>query len=136
MTSSLERAFLHQWLARYPDLPPVTQHVLPAWREWALEQKRRGLRKRAVAMRADFAWPEAQLALELQGGTWRRGGHSTGAGIDRDATKLLLAQTDDWSLLQLTTSMLRDSETIWLPKLAGLICRRRLLLRHLQGVPA
>lgn len=77
-------------------------------------------------MRADFAWPDAMVAVEMQGGTWsrRRSGHSTGRGIDRDCTKAVLAQTGGWLLLPLTTTMLRNQELIWLPRLATLIRSR------------
>ena len=36
--------------------------------------------------RADFAWPEYQLLVEVQGGIWRRGGgaHSHPIDIERD----------------------------------------------------
>lgn len=123
-SSSLERAFLGAWSVRHPELPPVREFVIPGWRAWAEEQKRRGLRKRVVPMRADFAWPDARVALELQGGTWRRGGHSTGGGIERDATKAALAQLDGWVLLAFTSGMLGQPGT-WFPRLAACIHARR-----------
>lgn len=36
----------------------------------------------------DFAYPAAKLLIEVNGGTFIRGGHSTGLGIRRDYEKL------------------------------------------------
>lgn len=122
--SRLELQFSALWGVRYPELPPTREHVLPVWQEWAQELKRRGRRRRSVPMRADFAWPDARVALELQGGTWVTGGHSTGQGIERDAIKALLAQSDGWALVAFTDAMLRSQTEIWLPRLAVLIRSR------------
>lgn len=65
-------------------------------------------------MVADFAWPEARIAVEVQGATWVKGGHSTGAGIARDAAKSNLAQLSGWVLLALTAEMIRPD---WLARL-------------------
>ena len=119
--SSLEQLFLHKWMLRFPSLPPQEQFTIPAWRDFAREQKRRG-----SPMRADFAWPAAAVALELQGGTWgrRRSGHSTGKGIQQDCIKTFVAQHAGWVLLPMTTTMLQGQELIWLPRLADCILRR------------
>jgi hypothetical protein len=116
--SSLEQLFLDQWQLRFPDLPPVEQFTIPEWRGFAREQKRRG-----PPMRADFAWPAAAVALELQGGTWgrRRSGHSTGKGIQQDCIKTFVAQSAGWVLLPMTTTMLQQQELIWLPRIADCI---------------
>lgn len=77
-------------------------------------------------MRADFAWPAAQVALEIQGGIWVKSGHSTGAGIDRDAAKSFVAQADGWVLVAFTEQMFDKQGAIWLPKLAQTIKTRQL----------
>lgn len=119
--SHLEQRFAAAWTVRYPDLVPAREYVLPVWKDWAAELKRRGLRRRAVPMRADFAWPLARVALEIQGGTWVKSGHSSGGGIERDATKAFLAQCDGWVVLCLTEGMLTRQADVWLPRLAELI---------------
>lgn len=58
--------------------------------------------------RFDLAIPAINLAIEIEGATWVRGGHSTGAGIDRDCTKGNLAVARGWRCLRYTTSQLRD----------------------------
>ena len=123
--SHLEQVFAATWGVRYPELPPSREVVLPVWAEWAQELKRRGLRQRAVAMRADFAWPAARVGLEIQGGTWVKSGHSTGTGIERDAVKGLLAQSSGWALVAFTDHMLCRQGEIWLPLLADLIRSRQ-----------
>lgn len=122
--SYLEQRFASQWVVRYPELVYEREHVLPGWREWAREKVRRGLVSRAVPMRADFAWPQASVALEIQGGQWVKSGHSSGSGLERDAIKALLAQLDGWALVSLTESMLCRHGQIWLPRLEQLIRSR------------
>lgn len=110
---------------RCPDLPFEREYHLPAWVAWAHERKNLGLSKRAVSMRADFAWPEAQVAVEVQGGIWVKGGHSSGSGIDRDAAKSFLAQADGWLLAAFTEGMFTRQAEIWLPKLEAAIRLRQ-----------
>jgi very-short-patch-repair endonuclease len=51
--------------------------------------------------RFDFAWPDLQLAVELQGGIFgRKSGHNTGAGIRNGMEKLNRAQIAGWTVLQ------------------------------------
>ena len=123
--SHLEQRFSAQWVVRYPDLPFEREHVVPAWRTWAEWKKASGLTTRAQPMRADFAWPAACVAVEIQGGTWgRKSGHSSGSGIERDAIKTLLAQMDGWALIPLTDHMVGRDAQIWLPRLEHLIRSR------------
>jgi hypothetical protein len=123
-SSHLEQQFAGRWVVRYPDLPFEREHVVPAWRTWAEWKKAAGITSRSVPMRADFAWPQACVALEIQGGTWVKSGHSSGRGIERDAIKALLAQLDGWALVALTDHMLGRDAHIWLPRLEQLIRSR------------
>ena len=75
--------------------------------------------------RFDYAWPAIdpwrhKVALEVQGGIWRKkGGAHTGTGHLRDMEKLNLAQTQGWTVLQLTPQQVGDGELEkWLRKLA------------------
>ncbi len=122
--SHLEDRFASQWIVRFPELPFERELVIPGWREWARERVRRGLATRAVAMKADFAWPAARVVLEVQGGQWVKSGHSSGGGIERDAIKALTAQLDGWALVAMTERMLCRQHEIWLPMVAGLIRSR------------
>lgn len=46
--------------------------------------------------RWDFAWPEARVLVEINGGTYAHMGHSTGPGIARDYEKSNLAMLAGW----------------------------------------
>lgn len=62
--------------------------------------------------RFDLAWPACSLALEISGGTWGVGGHSTGQGIQRDYEKLNLAVVLGWRVLQADATMVRDGRAL------------------------
>lgn len=62
----------------------------------------------------DRAWPEARVAVEIQGGTWNRGKHGRGKGISEDAKKACLAAAYGWRLFPLTSDMLRDDPMLYL----------------------
>lgn len=136
MPSHLEEAFANQWLVSFPDLPFEREHTLQVWRDWAVYQKQEGLRsRRPAAYRADFAWPDALVAVEINGGLWKPGGHSTGRGISRDITKTTLAQLSGWVLIPLSDAHIFDGTPYWLQLIADLIAHRRdqLLGRHPAG---
>jgi len=46
--------------------------------------------------RWDFAWTDARVLVEINGGTYARMGHSTGTGIARDYEKSNLAMLAGW----------------------------------------
>lgn len=62
--------------------------------------------------RFDFAWPERKLLIEVQGAIWVRGGHSTGAGITRDAEKLNLATLAGFKCLHLTSAHVMSGQAL------------------------
>lgn len=124
-SSPLEDRFADRWQQRYPLLGFKREYSLPAWEAWAIERKHLGLVSRRVRYRADFAWPDAEVALEIQGGTWTLGKHSSGVGIERDCAKAFTAQASGWLCLAMTGTMLKTQEGIWLPKLAALIQARQ-----------
>lgn len=55
--------------------------------------------------RFDYAWPEKKIALEVEGGLWRKGGgaHSHPKGILRDIEKYNLATTLGWRVIRVTS---------------------------------
>jgi len=62
--------------------------------------------------RFDFAWPEFRLLVEVQGGTWINGGHSSGSGIARDCEKGNLATLAGWKVLHVTGDQIRSGIAI------------------------
>lgn len=65
--------------------------------------------------RWDFAWPDAKLALEIQGGVWVSGSHGRGTGIVRDQEKLNLAAVAGWRTLQVQPKQAMTAQTAdWL----------------------
>jgi hypothetical protein len=108
--STLEAAFLQAWriYARgYPD--PVREYRFAAH---AVGGPGRGVRARLEEAglsdwRLDMAWvgPDP-VALELDGGTWTRGRHVTGAGYAEDCRKLNAATTLGWRVYRVTSDML------------------------------
>jgi very-short-patch-repair endonuclease len=60
--------------------------------------------------RFDFAWLRHKVALEVEGGIWINGGHSTGYGIERDMEKYNLAQINGWTVLRVSSGHIRRGE--------------------------
>lgn len=54
----------------------------------------------------------ADLAIEIQGAVWRKGGHSTGAGIIRDCEKLNAVVLAGYRPLMFTSGMVMDGSAI------------------------
>ena len=60
--------------------------------------------------RLDFAWPDHRIAVEIEGGTWVRGGHNRGAGYESNCRKYNHATLQGWKLFRFTTGMVRSWE--------------------------
>lgn len=120
--SRLESRFAAAWMRDFPSLPFVRELEIPPWQAWASERKGLGLSSRTTSYRADFAWPEALVVVEVQGGIWGKGAHSSGTGINRDCAKSVVAQCAGWAVLPITDRMLDGNQQwIWLPRIANLI---------------
>lgn len=72
--------------------------------------------------RFDFAYPEAKVALEVEGGTWTNGRHSRGKGFEGDVDKANMAQLLGWLVIRVTTDMVYDNR-------AADVLRAALILR-------
>ena len=62
--------------------------------------------------RADFAWPELRLLVEVEGGQYVKGRHQTPAGFEADCEKYNLAALEGWTVLRFTTSMIHDGRAV------------------------
>lgn len=58
--------------------------------------------------KADYAWPDAMVILEVNGQIWKKGGHSSGKGLLRDYEKSNLAQLDGWTYLTFTPQQVAE----------------------------
>ena len=88
--------------------------------ELALQIKALGLPEpvreyRAIAgrkFRFDFAWLEQRLLVEVNGGTYTQGAHSTGQGIARDYEKANLAVLHGWRVLTFDGKAVKSGEAV------------------------
>jgi len=62
--------------------------------------------------RFDFAWPEYQLAAEVDGAVWTGGRHARGAGIESDCEKFNLAIVNGWKVCRFTVGMVADGRAL------------------------
>lgn len=90
--TNLEATFLFWWnmLARTPE--PEQEYRFYADRRW----------------RFDFAWPDALVAVECEGGTWTHGRHVRGDGFRKDCEKYNKAAYFGWRVFRVTAGMLND----------------------------
>ena len=56
--------------------------------------------------------PSSSILLEVQGGIWVQGGHSTGTGIERDMEKLNLATVNGFRVLQVGKKHVKNGEAL------------------------
>lgn len=82
------------------DIPaPTREHRFDATRRW----------------RFDFAWPFASgggVALEIEGGLWKRGRHNRAPGMIADMEKYNSATVQGWRVLRVTPQQLITRNTI------------------------
>ena len=62
--------------------------------------------------RADFAFPEVRLLVEVEGGVWTRGRHVRGQGFINDCMKYNTATLLGWRVLRFTTGMVDDGTAL------------------------
>ncbi|CAM2295450.1 DUF559 domain-containing protein [Ralstonia mannitolilytica] len=56
----------------------------------------------------DFANPALMVALEVEGGTWTRGRHTSGKGYAADCEKYSTAAVMGWRVLRFTTDQVKN----------------------------
>ena len=71
----------------------------------------------------DYAWPDSKVAVEVEGGIWRKGGgaHSNPSNILRDIEKYNAAQELNWKVYRVTTDEVKKGVALqsvikWLKK--------------------
>lgn len=73
-------------------------------REYKFDPKRR--------WRADFAWPELMLLVEVEGGHWQNGRHTRGSGFDADCEKYAEAVLAGWRVIRVTSTHVNSGEAL------------------------
>ncbi len=71
----------------------VTEHYFAKPRRW----------------RFDIAYPDAMLAVEIEGGGWVNGRHVRGGGFAKDLVKYAEATALGWSVLRVDGAMIDDN---------------------------
>ena len=97
--SYLEEIFNNLWIEKYPQIE--------------LKRQYKHIPKRRF--RADFAHLPSKTIIEIQGGRWIKGGHTSGKGLESDCEKTLISASQGWIILPLVDSMITDEsiETIY-----------------------
>jgi len=62
--------------------------------------------------RFDFVFPKFQLVVEVEGGTWSGGRHTSGVGFQNDCIKYNLALENGWRVLRFTSNLVKDRSGI------------------------
>ena len=75
---------------------PVTEHKFHPTRRW----------------RFDYAWPDQKIALEQEGGVWRGGRHTSGAGFVKDMEKYNTATLLGWRIIRGTPQQVRSLQVL------------------------
>lgn len=70
--------------------------------------------------RGDLLWPEQRLLVEVDGGVYTGGRHATGQGIERDNVKHNLAVLNNYRVLRVNGSHVRDGSAVaWIAAALG-----------------
>jgi very-short-patch-repair endonuclease len=88
MSTTIRQVILSSGRSWLPE--PVKEHRFHSQRKW----------------RFDFAWPDYKIAVEVEGGTWKGGRHTRGAGFAKDCEKYNSAQLLGWRVYRFTSDMI------------------------------
>lgn len=68
--------------------------------------------------RFDFCWPQEKIAVEVEGGTWSGGRHTTGSGFRKDCEKYNHAAKMGFYVFRFTGDMVKKGEAIeWIKEM-------------------
>lgn len=100
-TSDLEESFA--WQIKAGKLPtPVREYCPVQGRRW----------------RVDFAWIADRLAIEVEGGIWNGGRHTSGAGFTKDIEKYNALTLAGWRVIRVTGDMVKNGQALRYAELA------------------
>ena len=96
--SELEEEFL----ALFHSMQRIHQIRLP-------EPEREYIFARPRKWRFDFAWPDLDVAVEIDGGIWSGGRHASPQGLIAQYDKQNAATIRGWKVLRLSSNHLKDA---------------------------
>lgn len=65
----------------------------------------------------DFAWPAVMVALEVEGGVYSGGRHTTGSGFTQDCEKYTEAALRGWKVIRVTSHHINNGRMAgWLER--------------------
>lgn len=68
--------------------------------------------------RADFAWPEKKVLLEIEGGIYASGAHTRGKGFEEDCEKYNNAVLLGWRVIRVTGNQVKSGAAlVWIESL-------------------
>lgn len=119
--SKLEASFLHYWRVVAGGEPePEREYRFHPNRDW----------------RCDFAWPDARVIVEVEGGTWVPGGgrHNRPGGYEDDCRKYNAAVHLGWRVYRCTGGMLENNPAGFVEMVKEAVCSpwETQVLRRLQ----
>lgn len=62
--------------------------------------------------RADFAWPDKRLMVEVEGGHFVGGRHTRGTGFEADCEKYAEAALAGWKVIRVTGTHIKSGEAL------------------------
>lgn len=71
-------------------------------KEYRFDDKRR--------WRADYAWPDLRVLVEIEGGTWQGGRHTRPQGYENDCEKYNAATAGGWRVFRFTSDMVYSGQ--------------------------
>lgn len=72
----------------------------------------------------DRAWRIERVAVDCNGATFVKGGHSSGVGIARDCEKACLAAINGWKYLPVTKQQIESGQAVlWIAQALGVRTR-------------
>jgi very-short-patch-repair endonuclease len=95
MTEDLEAALFVQIVEAALPVPERQARLVPGRR-----------------FRSDFCWREERVVLEVHGGEWSGGRHTSGVGLTSDCEKTNLLTLAGWRCYAVTGSMVRDGRAL------------------------
>lgn len=137
MVSNLEIAFQNYFRLMYPELPqPESDYAFAAAHVGHGKGVRQRLKQaRMKNWRADFAWPDQRILVEIEGGQWKiirrkdgttayGGRHNTPEGYRGDCLKYNAAATIGYVVFRYTGEMLEEDTPFVLEQVAQAVRSR------------